>query len=47
MSPASCKLWDKQKNGHISGDIGEWLPNGTLKLIDRKKHIFKVISFSV
>ncbi|XP_070544935.1 long-chain-fatty-acid--CoA ligase 1-like [Ptychodera flava] len=25
-----------------SGDIGEWLPNGTLKLIDRKKHIFKL-----
>ena len=24
------------------GDIGEWLPNGTLKLIDRKKQIFKV-----
>ena len=26
----------------FSGDIGEWLPNGTLKLIDRKKQIFKV-----
>lgn len=25
-----------------SGDIGEWLPNGTLKLVDRKKHIFKL-----
>ena len=25
-----------------SGDIGRWLPNGTLKLIDRKKHIFKL-----
>merc|ERR1711860_241771 len=25
-----------------TGDIGEWLPNGTLKLIDRKKQIFKV-----
>lgn len=25
-----------------TGDIGEWLPNGTLKLIDRKKHIFKL-----
>uniref|UniRef100_A0A8C5EWA5 Arachidonate--CoA ligase n=1 Tax=Gouania willdenowi TaxID=441366 RepID=A0A8C5EWA5_GOUWI len=25
-----------------TGDIGKWLPNGTLKLIDRKKHIFKL-----
>ncbi|XP_077999340.1 long-chain-fatty-acid--CoA ligase 1-like [Glandiceps talaboti] len=25
-----------------SGDVGEWLPNGTLRLIDRKKHIFKL-----
>ncbi|XP_071828976.1 long-chain-fatty-acid--CoA ligase 1-like isoform X2 [Apostichopus japonicus] len=25
-----------------SGDIGEWLPNGTLKIIDRRKHIFKL-----
>lgn len=25
-----------------SGDIGEWQPNGTLRLIDRKKHIFKL-----
>lgn len=25
-----------------SGDIGQWLPNGTLKIIDRKKHIFKL-----
>ncbi|XP_068607219.1 long-chain-fatty-acid--CoA ligase 1a [Brachionichthys hirsutus] len=25
-----------------TGDIGKWLPNGTLKLTDRKKHIFKL-----
>ncbi|XP_033830001.1 long-chain-fatty-acid--CoA ligase 1-like [Periophthalmus magnuspinnatus] len=25
-----------------TGDIGKWLPNGTLKILDRKKHIFKL-----
>ncbi|XP_030834973.1 long-chain-fatty-acid--CoA ligase 1 isoform X1 [Strongylocentrotus purpuratus] len=25
-----------------SGDIGMWLPNGTLKIIDRRKNIFKL-----
>lgn len=27
---------------HHTGDIGQWLPNGTLKIIDRRKHIFKL-----
>lgn len=27
---------------HHTGDIGQWQPNGTLKVIDRKKHIFKL-----
>ncbi|KAK7575580.1 hypothetical protein V9T40_011866 [Parthenolecanium corni] len=31
------------ENGwHHTGDIGTWLPNGTLKIIDRKRHIFKL-----
>jgi long-chain acyl-CoA synthetase len=37
----TSELFDE--NGYLkTGDIGELLPNGTIKIIDRRKHIFKL-----
>lgn len=31
-----------EQGWHHTGDVGMWLPNGSLKIIDRRKHIFKL-----
>lgn len=37
----TAELFDEE--GFLqTGDIGEMLPNGTIRIIDRKKHIFKL-----
>lgn len=31
-----------EQGWHHTGDVGMWLANGTLKIIDRRKHTFKL-----
>ncbi|KAL1497488.1 hypothetical protein ABEB36_008444 [Hypothenemus hampei] len=40
--PAKTEEVVDEQGWHHTGDIGMWLPNGTLKIIDRRKHIFKL-----
>ncbi|XP_055355739.1 long-chain-fatty-acid--CoA ligase 5-like isoform X2 [Paramacrobiotus metropolitanus] len=41
MPEKTAEAIDKDRWLH-TGDIGMWLPNGNLKIFDRKKHIFKL-----